>query len=350
MKKKVAILASVGIKIPPRRQGGIEHIVYGLAEGLVKNGYSVLVFGPETTKTSAKLIPVGKVPVSKFKPPKEAESSRKLRYELAMLSKMIVELKKRKKEIGIIFNHTIHGGLLAPLEKILKIPVFHILHLPLFSQIAEIYKFFNSKLISISNNQRKAFPNLNYQKTIYNGVKLESFPFSKKPKDYFLFAGKIRPSKGTREAILAAKKAKVKLYIVGKISDKNYYQKRIKPLIDRKNIFYFGEVHYRKLIDFYKGAKALLFPIKWEEPFGLVQIEAGACGTPVIAFRRGAVLEVIKDGVNGFVVENLTEMVKAIKRIDLIKRENCRELVKEKFSIEKMVKDYQQLCQRYIQK
>jgi glycosyltransferase involved in cell wall biosynthesis len=348
-REKIAILAPVGNAIPPQKQGGIEWMVYCLVEDFIKKGYQVLLFAPNGTKTSAELIPVGPKPIGKYKILPEYEKARKLRLELSALSNIFAEVLKRKEEIGIIFNHTVSGGMFSPLEKILNVPVLHILHLPLFKELANVFEKYNAKLISISNNQRKLFPNLNYQSTIYNGINLEKFPFSKKSEDYFIFSGKITQAKNPLGAIEAVKAVKKKLIIVGRINDEEYFKTKIKPSLD-KNIIYLGEVSFSKMKNLYKNAKAFLFPIQWQEPFGLVMIEAMACGTPVIAFNRGAVPEVVVDGKTGFIVKDKKEMISAIKKIDKIKREDCRKYVEEKFSSEKMIDGYKKVYYKMLKK
>jgi len=341
-RKKIAILAPVGNTIPPQKQGGIEWMVYYLVENFVKKGYKVLLFAPDGTKTSAELIPVGPKSIGKYKILPEYEKARKLRLELSALSNMFAEILKRKEEIGIIFNHTVSGGMFSPLEKILGVPVFHILHLPLFKELADVFEKYNARLISISNNQRKLFPDLNYQSTVYNGINLEKFSFSEKSGDYFIFSGKITPAKNPLGAIKAIKTVKEKLILVGRINDEKYFKTKIKPLLN-KNIIYLGEVSFSKMINLYKNAKAFLFPIQWQEPFGLVMIEAMACGTPVIAFKKGSVPEVVVNGKTGFVVNNEEGMINAIKKIDQINRKQCRKHVEEKFSLEKMIDGYEEI-------
>lgn len=349
VKKNIAIIAPLGISIPPKKQGGNEWMVFYIIEGLVKRGHKVLVFGPKTTKTSAKLVPIIEKPISAYKIPETAEGTRKLRLELTLLAKTKNELLKKKKEIGIVINFTVDGGIFAPLEKEMKVPVLHCLHLPLYEELAMLYKEFNSRLIALSSNEKKAFAHLNYVATIYNGIDFKRFPFQKKPKDYFLFSGKIRATKNPLAAIKAIKKTKQKLIIIGKINDKEYFDKKIKPALG-KNIIYKGEVTFDEAIKLYSQAKALLFPIKWQEPFGLVMPESMACGTPVIAFNNGAASEVIKNGKTGFIVKNTGEMAKAIKKIDQIKREDCRKWVEKKFTKEKMVDEYEKILKKTLKK
>lgn len=346
-RKKVAILGPIGNAIPPKKQGGIEWMVYYLTESLVKKGYQVLLFAPKSTRTSAELIPTGIKPMSKYKSLPEHEVTRKLRIELSTLTNMLTEIIKRKGEIGLIFNHTVSGGMFASLEKTLNIPVFHVLHLPLYKELANVFEKHNARLVSISKSQRKPFPRLNYATTIYNGIDLRKFTFSKKPKDYFIFSGKIILTKNPLDAIKAAKIAQEKIILIGKILNRDYFEKKIKPLLS-KDAVYLDEVSLLEAAELYKNAKAFLFPIKWEEPFGLVMIEAMACGTPVIAYPNGAVPEVVKDRETGFIVKNVSEMSKAMKNIDKINRKKCRERVERYFTMEKMVNEYEKLIKKLL--
>ena len=346
-RKKIVILGPIGNAIPPKKQGGIEWMVHYLTENLVKKGYPVLLFAPRSTQTSAELVPVGPKPISEYKFLPEHEVTRKLRIELSILANMLAEILKRKEEIGVIFNHTVSGGIFASLEKMLNIPAFHVLHLPFYKELAEVFKKSNARLITISNNQRGDFLNLNYRATIYNGIDLKKFPFSKKPKDYFIFSGKIIPTKNPLDAIKAAKIAQEKIIIIGKILNQDYFEKKIKPLLN-KDVIYSGEVSLSRAIEFYKNAKALLFPIRWEEPFGLVMIEAMSCGTPVIAYPNGAVPEVVRDKKTGFIVKNVKEMTEAIKNIDKIDRKECKERIEKNFTAEKMVNEYEKLIKKLL--
>lgn len=341
-KKKIAILGPIGNSIPPKKQGGIEWMVYYLTENLVKKGYRVLLFAPSDTQTSAELVPISSKPVIKYRVLPKYEKARKLRIELSIIANTLGEILKRKDEIGIIFNHTVSGGIFTHLEKMLNIPTFHVLHLPLFEELATVFQKYNARLIPISDNQKKTFPALNYQATIYNGINLKKFPFSKKPGSYLIWSAKIMAYKNPLDAIKAAKSAREKIILIGRINDQEYFETKIKPLLS-KNVTYLGEVSFSKAIDLYGKAKAFLFPIKWEEPFGLVMIEAMACGTPVIAYPNGAVLEVIKDKKTGFIVKNVNEMTEAIKKIEIIDRKKCRERVEKYFTIKKMVDGYEKV-------
>jgi len=348
-RKKIAILGPAGNSIPPKKQGGIEWMVYYLTENLVKEGYQVLLFAPKNTKTSAKLVPVAPKPLVEYKVLPKYERARKLRIEFSTTANTLEEILKRKKEIGVIFNHTVSGGMFAHLEKMLNIPTFHVLHLPLFEELANVFKKYNARLILISDSQKKSFPRLNYQATIYNGVNLKKIPFSKKPGGYLIWSAKIMAYKNPLDAIKATKSAREKIILIGRINDQEYFETKIKPLLN-KNVIYLGEVSFSKAIKLYRNAKALLFPIKWEEPFGLVMIEAMACGTPVIAYPNGAVPEVVRDKKTGFIVKNVREMTEAIKNIDKIDRKKCRERVEKHFSVEKMADEYEKVYYKILNK
>lgn len=345
-RKKIAILGPIGNAIPPKKQGAIEWMVYYLVEALVKKGYPVLLFAPKGTQTSAELVPVGPKPMVEYKVLPENERARKMRIELSTLANMFYEITERKEEIGIVFNHTLSSGVFASLEKTINTPVFHVLHLPLYKELANVFEKYNSQLINISKSQRKPFPRLNYTRTICNGIELRRFPFQEKAKNYFIFAGKIHPYKNPLDAIKAAKKAREKIILIGRINDPEYFESKIKPLLG-KNVIYLGEVTLPRAIELYKNAKALLFPIKCQESFGLVMIEVMACGTPVIAYPKGAIKEVVKSGKTGFIVKNVKEMTEAIKKIDQIDRKECRKWVEENFTLEKMVDNYEGLIKKY---
>ena len=349
-KLKIAIIAPPFTTVPPKGQGGTERIVYEMIEGFVQKGHKITLFGTGKYNGSAKFIQIFKKTISERKfNPTYIEASRALRIESAYLAKVMLEITKREKEFDVIFNHCRAGYLFLPLSNFLKTPIITILHLPIFKEVAKILASFKKpNIITISNSQRKGFPNINYLGTVYNGINLKEFPFNSKPKNYFLFMGALGEHKNPKDAILAAKKAKINLILAGGKKREPYFSQEIKPLIDGKQIKYVGEVWGKKRIDLLRYAKGFLFPIKWQEPFGLVMIEAMACGTPVIAYPNGAVPEVIKDKETGFIVRNVREMVQAIKKMDLIERKRCREEVEKKFSTEKMINDYEKICYKVI--
>jgi len=351
-KLRIAIIAPPFTAVPPQKQGGTERIVFQMIEGFKKRGHKVTLFGTGNCKTSAKFIQIFKEPISsRTFDTTYIESSRSLRLETAYLARVMEEIVMREGEFDIIFNHARGGYIFLPLTRFLKTPIISIFHLPLFEELADFLSSFKKpNVITISNSQRKNFPKINYLATIYNGVDLKEFSFSKKPKDYFVFMAAMGEHKNPRDAILAIKKIGGKLILAGGKIREPYFSKEIKPLLDGKRIKYLGEISGKKRVELLKNAKALLFPIKWREPFGLIMIEAMACGTPVIAYPNGAVPEVIENGKTGFIVKNVNEMAKAIRKIELIDRKKCRERVEKFFTNEKMVEKYEKICYQILKK
>ena len=349
-KPSIAIVAPPFTTIPPSGQGGTERIAHEMVEGFHKKGYRVTLFGAGRYKGSAKFIQIFRKTITERKiDTTYIESSRILRLESAYAAQVMKEIIRKEGEFDVIFNHARGGYLFLPLSLFLKTPIISILHLPIFKEVADVLSSYKKpNTVTISNNQRKGFSNINYLATIYNGVNLKEFPFSPKPKDYFLFMGAIGEHKNPLDAILAVKKAGAKLIIAGGKKREPYFSKEIKPLIDGKQIKYAGEVVGKKRTDLLGYAKAFIFPIKWQEPFGLVMIEAMASGTPVIAYPAGAVPEVVEHNKTGFIVKNVAEMAKAMKNIETIDRKICRERVEKHFTTEKMVDGYEKIVKRFI--
>ncbi|MBZ9577661.1 glycosyltransferase family 4 protein [Patescibacteria group bacterium] len=353
MKKKninIGVIVPPFTTVPPSGQGGTERIAKEMIEGLTKKGYKVTLFGAGRYKGSAKFIQIFKKTITERKfDTAYSEASRPLRLESAYIARVMKEIIKREGEFNIIFNHARGGYLFLPLSLFIKTPIVSIFHLPIFKEAADVLASYKKpNVVTISNSQRKGFPNINYLATVYNGVNTKEFKFCEKPKDYFLYMGAMAEHKNTKAAILAAKRAKVKLILAGGKKREPYFSKEIKPLIDGKQIKYVGEVSGKRRTDLVKYAKGFLFPIKWPEPFGIVMIEAMASGVPVIAYPNGAVPEVVKDKKTGFIAKNIKEIVKAIKNIDKIDRKKCRARVKKYFTVEKMVDDYEKIIKRLI--
>ena len=338
-----------------------------LVEGMIKKGHDVTLFATKGSKTKARLIHCGLNPLESKKvlfnlfEKEKVETDRFFEkvlhsYETIAISKIYQMAQKEK--FDVIHIHPSDRAL--PLAPLVSTPTIFTLHDPIAPWRKFIYSAYKNipqiYYVSISDIQRKPLKNLNYINTIYNGLDLEKYPFNEKPKESFICAGRITQEKGIHTAIQGAKKAKVKLSIIGFAKkEEDYWQKKIKPYLD-KNIKYKGMVPLSEVFEFYQNSKALLFPIQWEEPFGLVMIEAMACGTPVIAFNRGAVPEVVKDGKTGFIIPqfdknkkvNIKGLVEAIKKIDQIDRKECRKHVEENFTIKKMVDNYEKVYYKVI--
>lgn len=346
---KVAILGSVALPVPPPAQGGTEWIAYYQAEGLVKKGHKVLLLSAKGSKKGAyELIEVGggnTVTGSQLSQPATnqfTESSRKFRLETIYLAQAIQILHERKLDYDVIVNNMRGEAVFLPFAQSAGKPFVNVMHLPLFAELADMFQDYQTHVITISNAQRKDFPDLNYLATVYNCVDTDKYSFNPTPADYLLMMGSIAPHKNQAAAIKIAQKAGKKLILAGKIGNQQYFD-TLKQDIDGENIRWIGELGFEEKLKLYQNAYAFIFPINWPEPFGLVMIEAMACGTPVVAFGNGAIPEVVVDGKTGFVIENnsIDDMVEAVKKIDQIKREDCRKHVEEKFTVQKMVDDYE---------
>lgn len=362
MKKlRIAMLASNFIRIPPAprfltkgRMGATEHVVHDITEELVKRGNDVTLFASGNSKTSARLVSV--TPRGSLCD-KNIGIKHHIHYEHLLISKAYQMAAKRK--FDIIHSHfDIRTAHYAPLVS--SIPTVSTLHSPLYSYLnRHILKFYKSSqyYVSISDAQRKPFPDLNYIATIYHGVNLSKIKFSKRGGDSLVFVGRLIKEKGVSEAIQVARKTDNRLVLLGKAhgDQLDYWEKKIKPFIHGK-IKNPGFVSRDRVMEYLRNAKALIFPVQWAEPFGLVMIEAMACGTPVIAFRRGSIPEVIVEGKTGFIVNQLNKkgkpnikgLIKAIKNIDKIDRRECRKHVEENFTIEKMIDRYEETYRKVL--
>lgn len=363
-KLKIGMMISGHYTIPPPK--GIIYapmvIAQAVAEGLTKKGHQIYFFAPRGSKLKVTKIVTGQIlplhGISGGKGLKILSGPNVKENEINKIFNLwdqyFISLAYKtalKNKLDLLHIHPIDKGLPLGLA-IEKIPVLYTLHDPIYPWRAEVFRMFQTKnqyLISLSDAQRKPAPDLNWAGTVYNGLDLKLFPFSEKPKNHCLFLGRLLPTKGVKEAIKACKKAGEKLIIAGAPSEGEYWKKEIEPHLNR-DIQYVGNIPYKKTYQYYGQVKVTLFPIQWEEPFGLTFIESMACGTPAIAFDRGSAKEVVKDGKTGFVVKNVEEMIKAIKKIDEIKREDCRRWVEEKFTIERMVLDYEKIFYQILKR
>lgn len=348
---RIVILGSVALPVPPPAQGGTEWIAYYQAKGLAKRGHSVLLFAAKGSKANfseqnIEVIEVGGGDVAagarseKQFNPTVTEASRKLRLEMVYLSEVSEKLIELKDKYDVILNNMRGEAVFLPVAKLLGKPFVNVMHLNLFAELANVFQTYNTNIITISNAQRKNFPGLNYLFTVYNCVDVLRYAFNPSPQDYLLMIGTIGRHKNQGEAIAVAKELGMKLVLAGKVRDQDYFEE-IKKDIDGERIKWVGEIGFEEKLKLYQNAKAFLFPILWEEPFGLVLIESMACGVPVIAFNHGAIPEVVRDGLTGYVVGNHEQMIEAVKKIGSIDRANCRKRVEENFTIEKMVGDYE---------
>jgi len=352
VKLKIAQISPIWYPVPPKKYGGTERVVYCLTEGLKKLGHKVVLFSTKNSKVSAKIFWWRKKSLAEDKVP---WSDYFLEFEHLAFSF------SNLKNFDIIHCHT--GPKTFFFLNFTKIPAVFTFHNPTKIEkntpLFEVAKRYKEKINAVFlSKAHKKFCNFYFKRNfvVHNGVDLKFFKFYKKPKDYFLWVGRVEPSKGIENAIYLAKKTKIKLFLVGKIDPerKKYFKEKIKPNLNEK-IQYLGELSQKKLVKLYQKAIALLYPIEWPEPFGLVMVEAMACGTQVIAFDFGSVKEIIKDRETGFVVQfmkngkkNFEDLTEAVERAEEIKRERCREWVEKNFSIEKMVRNYEKIYYQLI--
>lgn len=332
-------------------------IAQSVAEGLHELGHDVTYFGPEGTHLRCNVETCNMRPFFNNMADFDAQVSttdmfedyRFALYDLAMARTMLERAKAGEFDC-VLFNHFESVLPLAPLYP--EVPIVYILHDEMDEkrrEMIDLHRSPNQYFISISNSQRRDAPDLNYVKTIYNGIDTEAYAFSDHAENYLLFVGRITPAKGVKEAVQIARQAKRRLLIAGNLSraDYWYFDEYIKPYLDDQ-ILFLGMLGREQVVKYFQKAQAMLAPVQWQEPFGLTLAEANACGTPVIAFNRGAIPEVIKDGTTGYVVDNSAEMIMALDTIDRIKRQDCRNHAVSKFSRELMVKNYEKTLKSIV--
>ena len=340
---KIAEVAPLYESVPPKLYGGTERIVHFLTEELVRQGHEVTLFASGDSRTSARLVPCRREAIRLDKTCKDPIAS-----HIYMLEKV----RKTAGEFDVIHFHVDY--LAFPFSRTIGTPSLSTLHGRLdIPEIMPTYKEFRDHpLVSISNSQREPMPWARWVGTIYHGLPRDLFEFREGKGGYLAFLGRISPEKRPDRAIEIAKRTGIPLKIAAKIdnADRDYYEAKIKKLMDHPLVEYIGEVNEREKQEFLGNALALLFPVDWPEPFGLVMIEAMACGTPVIAFRCGSVPEVMEHGRTGFIVDSREEAVDAVHKIKNFDRRLCREVFDRRFTVERMARDYSRVFARLMSK
>ena len=329
---RIAQVAPLHESVPPRLYGGTERVVSYLTEELVLQGHDVTLFASADSQTSARLVPCG-------------DSALRLSGcddtnvpHLVMLEMVAA----RADQFDIVHFHTDY--LHFPMARRMNVPAVTTLHGRLdLPYLAPLYREFNEMaLVSISDSQRKPMPWANWVATIYHGLPEHLYPFQPEPGEYLVFTGRIAPEKRPDLAIEIARRAGMELRIAAKISsvDRPYFEEKIEPLLNQPHVHFVGEVNESQKSKLLGGALAMLFPIDWPEPFGLVMIEAMACGTPVIAFPCGSVPEIIDQGQSGFIVKNVDEAVEAVENVKSLNRADSRACFEKRFAAARMAADY----------
>lgn len=325
---KAAILSPACWRTPPRKYGPWEQVASNIAEGLIKRGLDVTLFATADSITAGKLESVCDKPYGEH-PEMDAKVCECLHISHFM---------EMAGEFDILHNN--YDFLPLTYTRLINTPMVTTIHGFSSPKIIPVFKKYNADnyYVSISNSDRS--PELNYIATVYNGIKTEDFTFNEKGGDYLLFFGRIHPEKGTLESIQIAKKAKRKLIISGLVQDRKYFDEKISPYLNNNDIVYVGNSGPEKRDRLLGNAFALLHPVSFEEPFGLSVAEALCCGTPVIAFKRGSMPELVVDGKTGFLVNTVDEAVDALSEIKSIDRSFCRQWAINNFSLEKMIDGY----------
>src|SRR5690349_4062371 len=339
---KIAQVAPLWESVPPKLYGGTERIVSYITEELVRMGHEVTLFASGDSDTAARL---------------EAVCPQALRLNTGIFNRDAPMLMLQERSLGaegdfdVIHSHLDFLGF--PLARRNPRPVVTTLHGRLdLPELQPVFReFADMPLVSISDAQRRPIAWANWQATIHHGLPAHRYTYHSQPQGYLAFLGRISPEKRPDHAIEVAKRAGLPLRIAAKVdpADLHYYRSEIEPLLDHPLIEFIGEISDAEKDDFVGNALALVCPYDWPEPFGLVLIEALACGTPVLAYRRGSIPEIIDHGTTGFVSENLMEMVAAVERIGEIDRQRCRASFDQRFTADRMARDYVALYERIIE-
>jgi glycosyltransferase involved in cell wall biosynthesis len=330
---RIAIVSPLFESVPPKLYGGTERVVAYLTEELVRQGHEVTLFASGDSVTRARLVPC-------------VEASMRLNPScldpLAQHMVMIDKVVEAADEFDVIHFNVDYMSL--GLTRRLELPAVTTLHGRLdLPHLLEVYEHFQSvPLVSISDAQRGPLPNANWLATVHHGLPRQLHTPREQPGSYLAYLGRISPEKGPDKAIRIARRAGIPLRMAAKIdaADRTYFEEQIVPMLEGPGVEFIGEIGDAEKDRFLGEAMALLFPIEWPEPFGLVMIEAMACGTPVVAFAHGSVPEVVLDGVTGYIVNSEDDAVAALKIICDLDRATCRSVFEERFSAERMTNDY----------
>jgi glycosyltransferase involved in cell wall biosynthesis len=331
---RIAQIAPLTESVPPQLYGGTERVVAYLTEELVRQGHEVTLFASGDSSTSALLVDCARTALRL-----DSTVIDSLPHHLVMLDKV----RQCAHQFDVLHFHI--DLLHCPLQRCFGAPQVTTLHGRLdLPDLQPFYRhFWNSPLVSISNAQRLPMPPVEWLRTIHHGLPPQLYRLQREPSDYLAFLGRISPEKRPDRAIEIATRAGRRLKIAAKIDkvDSDYWREEIAPMVDGNPLVEFvGEIGDADKGAFLGGAAAVLFPIDWPEPFGLVMIEAMACGTPVVAFRCGAVPEVIDHGLTGFIVDCIDEAIDAVHRTALLDRSAIRSTFERRFSVERMAGDY----------
>lgn len=340
---KIAQIAPLVERVPPRRYGGTERVVHALTEELVRRGHDVTLFASGDSLTSAKL----HAPY----PRSLREAHLKDIYGANVWTLLNIGTAfEMQKQFDILHDHNGYIGL--PIANMAERPSVITMHLPFTPEMRRIFRAFRTPFVAtISKAQSHPAPDLHYAGTVYDGLRMTHYPFSEKHDGYLLFVGRIAMDKGVHYAIEVAQELNLPLVIAAKLNswDRPYYQEYVEPFLSEE-IRWIGEVDEAQRNDLMSKAMCFLHPVTWQEPFGLTLIEAMACGCPVVAFDKGSIPEIVKHGETGFVVRTIEEMFEAVEKIEEIDRAHCREYALETFNEKTMTDGYEEIYRKILNK
>jgi len=338
---RIAQIAPPWITVPPAGYGGTEWVVQQLCDGLTARGHDVVLYATGDSHTGAELCALF--------PRQMPEVMGQTAFDARHVSFAFADIEQQP--FDIVHDHS--GFLGIAFSRYLAPPMVHTVHCAFDSTAFGFYEQFKREVayVGISEYQQSMGPaGMTWAGLAYNAIAVEQWPFTPQKDDYLLAFGRVCEAKGFHHSIEAAKRAGRRLIMAGVLQDqyRDYFEAKVEPLIDGEQIVYEGEVSDERKRELFAHAHAFLFPITWAEPFGLVMIEAMACGTPVVAMRQGSVPEVVDDGVTGFVVDDFEDFVAAVGRVGEIDPAVCRRTVEERFTVQRMVADYEAIYRRVL--
>jgi glycosyltransferase involved in cell wall biosynthesis len=336
---RIAHIAPVATTIPPPKSGSVESMTSLLTEGLVERGHDVTLFATGDSTTRAKLHAIY--------PHGYWHDENMWPWELYEMLNLAAAV-ERAKEFDLIHYEAAYYPMSLAFARLSPTPIVQTLHhSPSQAEVRLWSRYPEAPFVAISNEQAYLLSGLNIVGTVLHGIDTDNFLFNEKPEDYLLFLGRFTEGKGVLQAIEIAKRVGMKLILAAAADE--YYREKVAPLVDGRNILYFGEADFDQKVRLYGGARALIYPIQSREPFGLVLAEAMACGTPVAALNKGAVREVVDDGETGIVFENLEQMANELPRVFDLDRRLVRERAVARFGVARMVDEYVAIYRRIVE-